>query len=152
MDNLRLFHKEIPPEKVLEAAKRLGIHEKILQLPQGYETDIIEQGINLSFGERQLLSFARALIFDPEIIVLDEATSAVDPQSEKIIQEGLKELLQQRTAIIIAHRLTTTRLADRILVIHQGRLVEEGSHGELLKKKGFYCHFYQLQYLDQRIE
>ncbi|MEO0160790.1 MAG: ABC transporter ATP-binding protein [candidate division WOR-3 bacterium] len=152
LDNLRLFHKEIPPEKVLEAAKRLGIHEKILQLPQGYETDIIEQGINLSFGERQLLSFARALIFDPEIIVLDEATSAVDPQSEKIIQEGLKELLQQRTAIIIAHRLTTTRLADRILVIHQGRLVEEGSHGELLKKKGFYCHFYQLQYLDQRIE
>ncbi|MEO0156902.1 MAG: ATP-binding cassette domain-containing protein, partial [candidate division WOR-3 bacterium] len=139
-----------PPEKVCEATQKIGIHEKILNLPKGYETDIIEQGINLSFGERQLLSFARALVFDPEIIILDEATSAVDPQSERIIQEGLKELFQNRTAIIVAHRLTTTRLADRILIIHNGKLVEQGSHSELLKKKGVYYNFYKLQYLQQK--
>ncbi len=147
LDNIRLFNNDIPVEKVYEATKKIGIHERILNLPKGYETDIIEQGINLSFGERQLLSFARALVFDPEIIILDEATSAVDPQSEKIIQEGLKTLLKNRTAIIIAHRLTTTRLADRILIIHQGRLVEQGSHNELLKRKGFYYKFYKLQYI-----
>ncbi|MEO0107374.1 MAG: ABC transporter ATP-binding protein [candidate division WOR-3 bacterium] len=150
LDNLRLFNNDIPPEKVYEATQRIGIHEKILNLPKGYDTDIIEQGINLSFGERQLLSFARALVFDPEIIILDEATSAVDPQSERIIQEGLKELFQNRTAIIIAHRLTTTRLADRILIIHNGKLVEQGSHSELLKKKGVYYNFYKLQYLQQK--
>ncbi|MGB9721002.1 MAG: ABC transporter ATP-binding protein [bacterium] len=150
LDNIRLFNNNIPVEKVYEATKRIGIHERILNLPKGYDTDIIEQGINLSFGERQLLSFARALVLNPEIIILDEATSAVDPQSEKIVQEGLKTLLQNRTAIIIAHRLTTTRLADRILIIHQGRLVEEGSHNELLKKKGFYYKFYKLQYIQQK--
>ncbi len=150
LDNLRLFNNNIPPEKVFEATQKIGLHQRILNLPKGYETDIIEQGINLSFGERQLLSFARALVFDPEIIILDEATSAVDPQSERIIQEGLKELLKHRTAIIIAHRLTTTRLADRILIIHNGRLVEQGSHQELLKKKGSYYNFYQLQYLQQK--
>ncbi|MCX7995010.1 MAG: ABC transporter ATP-binding protein/permease [candidate division WOR-3 bacterium] len=150
LDNLRLFNNSIPAEKVFAATKRIGIHERIMHLPQGYDTDIIEQGINLSFGERQLLSFARALVFDPEIIILDEATSAVDPQSERVVQDGLKELLQERTAIIIAHRLTTTRLADRILVIHKGKLVEQGSHHELLKKKGFYYNFYRLQYLQQK--
>jgi len=150
LDNIRLFNNAIPVEKVYEATKRTGIHERILNLPKGYDTDIIEQGINLSFGERQLLSFARALVFDPQIIILDEATSAVDPQSEKIIQEGLKTLLQNRTAIIIAHRLTTTRLADRILIIHQGRLIEQGSHNELLKKKGFYYKFYKLQYIQEK--
>ncbi|MEO0184333.1 MAG: ABC transporter ATP-binding protein [candidate division WOR-3 bacterium] len=150
LDNLRLFNNNIPVEKVFESTRRIGIHEKILNLPKGYETDIVEQGINLSYGERQLLSFARALVFNPEIIILDEATSAVDPQSEKIVQEGLKELLHNRTAIIVAHRLTTTRLADRILIIHNGKLVEQGSHSELLKKKGFYYNFYRLQYLQQK--
>ncbi|MEO0106939.1 MAG: ABC transporter ATP-binding protein [candidate division WOR-3 bacterium] len=152
LDNLRLFNNDISTERVQEAARRIGIHERIQNLPKGYNTDIIEQGINLSFGERQLLSFARALVFDPEIIILDEATSAVDPQSERIIQEGLKELLQNRTAIIIAHRLTTTRLADRILIIHNGRIVEQGSHNELLKKRGFYYNFYRLQYLQQKAD
>uniref|UniRef100_A0A7C4XJV3 ABC transporter ATP-binding protein n=1 Tax=candidate division WOR-3 bacterium TaxID=2052148 RepID=A0A7C4XJV3_UNCW3 len=150
MDNLRLFNNNISPEMVCKATQRIGIHQRILNLPKGYDTDIIEQGINLSFGERQLISFARALVFNPEVIILDEATSSVDPQSEKIVQAGLKELLKNRTAVIIAHRLTTTRLADRILIIHQGRLVESGKHEELLKKKGFYYKFYKLQYIQQK--
>lgn len=150
LENLRLFNKNILEKMVFEAAERIGLHKRILSLPSGYETDIIEQGINLSFGERQLISFARALVFDPEVIILDEATSAVDPASERLVQEGMKGLLNNRTAIIIAHRLTTTRLADRILVIHKGQPVEQGSHEELLRKKGFYYKFYKLQYLQQK--
>jgi ATP-binding cassette subfamily B protein len=147
LENLRLFNREIPAERVHEAARRARIHDRIQALPKAYETDIIEQGVNLSFGERQLISFARALVFDPELVILDEATSSVDPESERLVQEGMKELLKDRTAIIIAHRLTTTRLADRIIVIHDGRLVEEGRHSDLIKRKGFYHRLYRLQYL-----
>jgi ABC-type multidrug transport system fused ATPase/permease subunit len=147
LENLRLFNREIPAERVYEAARRARIHDRVQALPKGYETNIVEQGINLSFGERQLISFARALVVDPEIVILDEATSSVDPESERMVQEGMQELLKDRTAIIIAHRLTTTRLADRVLVIHNGKLVEEGHHQELLKRKGFYHKLYQLQYI-----
>ena len=147
LDNLRLFDANIPDDDVYQAAKRAKIHGRILNLPDGYETNIIEQGINLSFGERQLISYTRALVFDPEILILDEATSSVDPESERLVQQGLKELLKGRTAIIIAHRLTTTRLADRVLVIHKGRLVEEGNHADLLLEKGHYYKMYRLQYL-----
>jgi ABC-type multidrug transport system fused ATPase/permease subunit len=147
LDNLRLFNRGIPAERVHEAARRARIHDRIQALPKAYETDIIEQGVNLSFGERQLISFARALVFDPELVILDEATSSVDPESERLVQEGMKELLKDRTAIIIAHRLTTTRLADRIIVIHNGRLVEEGRHQDLIRRKGYYQRLYQLQYL-----
>lgn len=147
LENLRLFDEQIPVAKVYEAAKRAHMHDRITKLPDGYNTNIIEQGINLSFGEKQLLSYARALVFDPEILILDEATSSVDPVSEQLIQEGMKELLKNRTAIIIAHRLTTTRLADRILVIHKGKLIEQGKHTNLLLKKGYYYKLYNLQYL-----
>ncbi len=147
LDNLRLFNAGIPEERVIEAARRARIHDRIAALPQGYATNIIEQGVNLSFGERQLISFARVLIVDPQLVILDEATSSVDPESERMIQEGMKELLKDRTAIIIAHRLTTTRLADRVVVIHKGRMIEEGSHQELLKRKGLYHTLYQLQYI-----
>jgi ATP-binding cassette subfamily B multidrug efflux pump len=146
-DNLRLFDATIPDERIYDAAKRAQIHQRILNLPDGYDTNIIEQGINLSFGERQLISYTRALVFDPEILILDEATSSVDPQSERLVQQGMKELLKGRTAIIIAHRLTTTRLADRILVIHKGKLVEEGKHNDLIQHKGHYYKMYRLQYL-----
>jgi ATP-binding cassette subfamily B multidrug efflux pump len=149
LNNLRLFDETIPEEKVYEAATRANVHSRILKLHDGYETNIVEQGINLSFGERQLLSYARALVFDPQILILDEATSSVDPQSERLIQKGMKELLKERTAIIIAHRLTTTRLADRILVIHKGKLIEEGNHTNLLHKKGYYHKLYSLQYLSE---
>ncbi|UCG29410.1 MAG: ABC transporter ATP-binding protein [candidate division WOR-3 bacterium] len=147
LDNLRLFDATIADAKIHEAAKRAKIHKRILNLPDGYDTNIIEQGINLSFGERQLVSYTRALVFDPQILILDEATSSVDPQSERLVQEGLRELLKGRTAIIIAHRLTTTRLADRVMVIHKGKLVENGNHSELLKERGHYYKMYRLQYL-----
>lgn len=147
LDNLKLFDTAIPDESVYEAAKRAKIHRRIAGLPDGYKTNIIEQGINLSFGERQLISYTRALVFNPEILILDEATSSVDPESERLVQQGLKELLKDRTAIIIAHRLTTTRLADRVLVIHKGKLVEQGNHADLLLQKGHYYKMYRLQYL-----
>jgi len=150
LENLRLFDEQIPPQRVIDAANRANIHDWICRLPKSYDTNIIEQGVNLSFGERQLLSYARALVFDPDILILDEATSSVDPESERLIQQGMKELLKGRTAIIIAHRLTTTRLADRVLVIHKGQLIEQGTHADLLGKKGYYHKLYKLQYLSIR--
>jgi ABC-type multidrug transport system fused ATPase/permease subunit len=147
LDNLRLFDETTTEEKVVEAAQRAKIHERIMSLPGGYSTNIVEQGINLSFGERQLISYTRALVFDPEILILDEATSSVDPQSEWLVQQGMEELLKGRTAIIIAHRLTTTRLADRVLVVHKGKLVEQGNHADLIQHKGHYYKMYRLQYL-----
>jgi len=147
LDNLRLFDDAITEEQVYAAAQRAQMHERILKLPHGYATNIVEQGINLSFGERQLISYTRAMVFDPEILILDEATSSVDPQSERLVQKGMEELLKGRTAIIIAHRLTTTRLADRVMVIHKGKLVEQGSHDDLIRQRGHYYKMYRLQYL-----
>jgi ABC-type multidrug transport system fused ATPase/permease subunit len=118
----------------------------IERLRDGFETEVQERGATLSQGERQLLSFARALAFDPRILVLDEATSSVDTGTELLIQEALRVLLQDRTALIVAHRLSTIQFADRILVIHKGRIREEGSHAELLALQGFYARLYQLQY------
>jgi ATP-binding cassette subfamily B protein len=147
LDNLRLFDDAITADKVYAAAQRSKMHERILKLPHGYATNIVEQGINLSFGERQLISYTRAMVFDPEILILDEATSSVDPESERLVQKGMEELLKGRTAIIIAHRLTTTRLADRVMVIHKGKLVEQGSHADLIRQRGHYYKMYRLQYL-----
>lgn len=147
LDNLRLFNPEISEEEVIEATKRVKIYERILEFPEGFNTNILERGINLSLGERQLLSFARAMVFEPEIIILDEATSSVDPHTELLIQEGLFELWKGKTAIVIAHRLATIKNVDRIIVIHKGRIVEEGNHEELLKKEGYYYKLYQLQYV-----
>jgi len=147
LDNLRLFDETITEETVHKATKRAKIHDKILSFPDGYKTNLIQRGINLSQGERQLLSFARALVFNPEILILDEATSAVDPHTEHLIQEGLTELLKGRTAIIIAHRLATIQMSDRIIVLHKGSIVEQGSHSELLAQEGYYYKLYKLQYL-----
>lgn len=147
LDNLRLFNQEISEEKVIEATKKVKIYERIKEFPEGFDTNILERGINLSLGERQLLSFARAMVFEPEIIILDEATSSVDPYTELLIQEGLFELWKGKTAIVIAHRLSTIKNVDRIIVIHKGRIVEEGNHEELLKREGYYYKLYQLQYV-----
>jgi len=147
LDNLRLFDEAIPEEVVYNATKRARVHDKILNLPDGYKTNLIQRGINLSQGERQLVSFARALVFNPEILILDEATSSVDPHTENLIQVGLTELLKDRTAIIIAHRLATIQMVDRIIVLHKGSIVEQGSHSELLSKEGYYYRLYRLQYL-----
>ena len=118
-------------------------------MPEGYSTTLTERGQSISSGQRQLLSFARALARDPEILVLDEATSSVDPHTEHQIQIALGQLIEDRTAVIIAHRLSTIQNCNRILVLHKGELVEEGSHAQLLALQGIYFRLYQLQFRDQ---
>jgi ATP-binding cassette subfamily B protein len=137
-DNIRYRNGGLTDEKVVEAATAVGAHEFILALKGGYDTDVRERGGNLSLGQRQLISFARALAADPRILILDEATSSVDTPTEAKIQQALRTLLRGRTAIIIAHRLSTVRHADRILVIDRGRVVEQGTHAELMAMGGHY--------------
>jgi len=149
LDNLRLFDEAVGEARVHDAARRARLHERILRLPQGYATSLIERGVNLSLGERQLLAFTRALVLDPEILILDEATSSVDPHTEHLIQEGLEELLKGRTAVIIAHRLATIRMVDRIVVVRAGRITQQGTHDELVSQDGYYSRLYKLQYLAQ---
>jgi ATP-binding cassette, subfamily B, multidrug efflux pump len=149
-DNLRLFDINVLLAQVKQATEQIGILKTIENFPAGFDTDLITRGVNLSVGERQLLSFARALVRNPEILILDEATSSIDPHTEHLIQEGLIKLLKDRTAIIIAHRLATIQMVDRIIVIHKGTIVEQGTHSELLKHRGHYYRLYRLQYLSQR--
>lgn len=149
MDNLRMFDDTIPAEQVKRAAARVGIDAVIKRFPDGYDTVLAEGGVNFSLGERQLLAFARALVRNPELLILDEATSSVDPQTEALIQEGLRELLAGRTAIIVAHRLVTVQMADRIVVVHRGQIAEEGRHEELLARGGVYSRLYRLQFVPE---
>ncbi len=148
MENIRYGKLDAAKEEVQKVAKMVGAHEFISQLPEGYDTDVGERGKRLSLGQRQLVSFARALLRDPAILVLDEATSSVDPYTELVIKKGLAVLLKNRTSLVIAHRLSTVRNADRILVLNNGRIVEEGNHRELMKKKGVYRRFYEKQFKD----
>jgi ATP-binding cassette subfamily B protein len=133
-------------ERVEEAATVVGADRFIAELPEGYDTKLGERGANLSFGERQLLAFARALAVDPQVLVLDEATSSVDSETEAQIQRALDRLIRDRTAIIIAHRLSTIRNVDRIVVLHHGVIRETGSHRALLERNGIYARLYRLQY------
>ncbi len=148
-DNITLKDQRISEERMREAARRVHIAPFIERLPAGYREEVQERGATLSQGQRQLLSFARALAFDPGILILDEATSSVDTRTEILIQEALKELLKDRTALIIAHRLSTIRNVNRILVIHKGEIWEEGNHQELLARQGLYSRLYELQYRAQ---
>lgn len=145
-NNITLGDRRISEERMLEAARRAHIAPFIEKLPNRYHEEVQERGSTLSQGQRQLLSFARALAFDPKILILDEATSSVDTQTEILIQEALDELLKNRTALIIAHRLSTIQHADRILVIHKGEIWEQGNHAELRAKGGLYARLYDLQY------
>ena len=133
-------------ERMQQAARLVGADRFIEQLPKGYDTELAERGGDLSVGERQLISFARAVAFDPELLVLDEATASVDSESERMIQSGLSALLEGRSALIIAHRLSTIKDADRIIVLKQGQVVEEGRHEELLGQRGEYARLYCLQF------
>jgi ATP-binding cassette subfamily B multidrug efflux pump len=144
--NLTLGNAAITHETLWEAANLIGTDRLIASLPQGLETSILERGANLSVGEKQLLSLTRALAHDPQILILDEATSSVDSEAEAMIQAGIKQLLAQRTALVIAHRLSTIREMDRILVLDHGRLVEEGTHDQLLARGGLYAKLYELQF------
>jgi ABC-type multidrug transport system fused ATPase/permease subunit len=149
-ENIRFGRPGASDEDVIAAAKAIGAHEFIIKLPDGYDYMVQEGSSNISIGQRQMISFARTLLANPEILVLDEATSSVDPYTELVIQRALKRLLKGRMAIIIAHRLSTIRLCDEILVINNGVIVEKGTHEELMQKGGLYSSFYRLQFIEEK--
>ena len=146
LDNIALGSSNISREKAIEAAITVNAHRFIMELPDGYDSLLLERGTNLSQGQRQLLAFARVLAADPEVLVLDEATASIDTETEQLIQDGLKKLLVDRTAILIAHRLQTIQQADKVLVLQQGEVVEYGTHNELLELKGLYHTLHELQF------
>jgi len=146
MENIRYGKLDATEEEIMNAAKIVGAHEFIVKQPEGYNTKIGERGAGLSVGQKQLVSFARALLRDPALLILDEATSSIDPYTDLLIRKAMKILLKNRTSVIIAHRLSTVRNADRILVINGGEIVEEGNHRELMNKGGLYSHLYRMQF------
>lgn len=145
-ENITLRDTSISMETVVNAAKMLGAHEFIMRLPGGYDYNVMERGATLSLGQRQLISFVRALVFDPDILILDEATSSVDTETELVIQHAIENLISNRTAIIIAHRLSTIRKADQILVLDKGEVKEIGSHDDLMEMGGYYSQLHAMQF------
>lgn len=145
-ENIILGNREISREQVELAAKEIGIHDFIISLPKAYDTEVNERGTSLSVGQRQLISFLRAYVYNPQILVLDEATSSIDTESEILIQKATEKLTYGRSAIIIAHRLSTIQQADQILVMEDGKIVESGTHQELIEKKAYYHKLYEIQF------
>jgi ATP-binding cassette subfamily B protein len=145
-DNLSLRNPDITFQKIEDAAKAVGLHDFIMQLPDGYNYNVRERGATLSVGQRQLLSFARCLLYNPAILILDEATSSMDSESEQLIQAATEKLMAGRTSIIIAHRLSTIRRADEIMVLDKGVIVEKGNHDALLQTDGAYAKLYHMQF------
>ena len=150
IDNITLRNPEIEKEKVIESTKLIGIHDFIMQLPGDYDYNVMERGATLSVGQRQLLSFARALLYNPSILILDEATSSVDTESEMLIQQAIEKVISGRTSIVIAHRLSTIRKADIIIYLDKGEIKEMGTHEELIGIKGYYFQLVQKQFSDRR--
>lgn len=151
-ENITLRNKNITKEMVEEAAKMIDVHDFIMQLPGGYDFKVMERGSTLSLGQRQLISFIRAILYDPSILILDEATSSIDSGSERLIQHAIDKLISARTSIVIAHRLSTIRKADKIMVLDKGEIVEIGSHAELMERRGFYFKLHRLQFESQEAE
>ena len=152
LNNITLLNPDISEEQVQKAAKQIGVHEFIMSLPNGYHYNVKERGVMLSSGQRQLISFLRAYMTNPSILILDEATSSVDSYSEQLIQEATDLITKGRTSIIIAHRLATVKKADKIIVMDNGLIVEQGTHKELLKKKdGYYKNLYEVQFLQEEV-
>ncbi|NWG27118.1 MAG: ABC transporter ATP-binding protein [Ignavibacteriaceae bacterium] len=149
--NINLYDEKIDDERVIEAAKLVGADKFIRELPEKYNEEVKERGATLSVGQKQLISFARAIAYNPKILILDEATSSIDTESETLIKQAIEKLLIGRTAIVIAHRLSTIQNADKIIVLHKGEIRETGNHQQLLAKKGIYYKLYQLQYKDQEV-
>ena len=152
MDNITLKNPAITEAQVVEASKLVGAHDFIMELPNGYQHNVMERGSTLSVGQRQLISFIRALVYNPQILILDEATSSVDTESENLIQHAIETLVKGRTSIVIAHRLSTIQNADKIMVLEQGEIKEIGTHDELLKKEdGYYKRLYEMQFQTERV-
>ena len=149
MDNVTLRNPDIKKEAVISAAKLIGIHDFIMQLPGNYDYNVMERGATLSLGQRQLLSFVRALLYNPSVLILDEATSSVDTESENLIQHAIDTLIAGRTSIVIAHRLSTIRKANKIMVLDKGEIKEMGTHDELLAQQGFYYQLHKMQFENQ---
>ena len=150
-DNIHLKHPQISTQQAIASAKEVHLDHFVSKMADTYQTEIKEAGSGLSVGQKQLVSFARALAHNPSILILDEATSSVDTETERLIQDALSRLMKGRTTIAIAHRLSTIQNADKILVMHRGKLREIGTHNELINQRGLYYRLYQLQYKDQDI-
>ncbi|HEX8635251.1 MAG TPA: ABC transporter ATP-binding protein [Pyrinomonadaceae bacterium] len=147
--NIRLGREEMPDERIRWAAREVHAESFIEKLPEGFKSEVRERGAGLSVGQKQLISFARALAFDPALLILDEATSSIDTETEQLIQQAIERVMRDRTAILVAHRLSTIQRADRIIVLHHGEIREQGSHQELLTLRGLYWRLYKLQYADK---
>ena len=149
-DNITLRNPAIKQQQVHEAAKMIGMHDFIMQLPGGYDYHVMERGATLSLGQRQLLSFIRALLYNPSILILDEATSSIDTESEQLIEQAIDALIQGRTSIVIAHRLSTIRKANKIIVLDKGEIKEMGTHQELMQLSGFYADLIEMQFVQKK--
>ena len=151
-DNIRYSKLDATDEEIIQAAKAVSAHEFISKLDKGYDTEVGDGGSKLSLGQRQLISFARAVLIDPKILVLDEATSSIDTQTEVMIQEAMDKMMEGRTTFIVAHRLSTIINSDLILVIEDGKIKEQGNHKELLKLKGDYYNLYKNQFINEQMQ
>ena len=151
MDNIRYGRLDATDEEVEAAARAVRAHDFIMEMEKGYYTEVNERGSRLSQGQKQLIAFARTLLSDPKILILDEATSSIDTKTERLLQEGIQALLKGRTSFIIAHRLSTIKTCDRIMYVGDKQILESGSHEELLAKKGLYYHLYTAQAREQGV-